>query len=204
MKSVFLFFLCTNLLLLCSLAVALPKGKRRMPVICLGLFLSGCSLALYAHLGHIWLPDHPLQERSVALQKERDVDAAARAARETFAALTPEERAERIRAMVASLSTKLYRNGGAPDAWLRLARAERTLGNNESARAALEQAEAEHGALKEQKAWLAASIAILLSSPLDENDKRHIRQQLLEAKALFGDSDVDLKSLENRLLPLLE
>ena len=206
MKSVLLFFVCANLLLLCALAAALPKGRRLMAMIVLGLFFPGLSLMLYAHLGHIWLPDHPLRQgRAASAQQEgRDVDASARAAQEAFAALSPAERAERIRAMVASLSERLYRNGGAPQEWLRLARAESTLGDKDKARAALEQAEERHLGLQRQKAWLAASVAVLLASPLDDKDKRRVRRQLKEAKALFGSSDADIKALEEKLLPLLQ
>ena len=205
MTAVLLFFLCANLLLLVALAVALPKGRRLLPMIGLGLFLPGLSLMLYALLGQIWLPDHPLQARQEqAQQGERDVDASARAAQDTFAALSPEERMERIRAMVASLSERLYGNGGTPQEWLRLARAESTLGAKDKARDALRQAEEGHLGLKRQKIWLAASVAVLLASPLDDKDKRRLRQQMKEAKALFGSSDLDIKTLEEKLLPLLQ
>ncbi len=205
MKAVLLFFLCANLLLLFALATALPKGRRLLPMVGLGLFFPGLSLMLYAHLGHIWLPDYPLQQRAAgAQQEERDVDTAARAAEEAFAALSPEERMERIRTMVASLSQRLYRNGGTPQEWLRLARAESTLGYKDKARAALEQAEERHLGLTRQKAWLAASVAVLLTSPLDNKDKQRVRQQLTEAKVLFGSSDADIKTLEEKLLPLLQ
>ena len=215
MTAVLLFFLCANLLLLAALAVALPKGRRLLPMIGLGLFLPGLSLMLYAHLGQIWLPDHPLQARQEQAQqrggqddkgqdKERDVDASARAAQDTFAALSPEERMERIRAMVASLSERLYGKGGTPQEWLRLARAESTLGAKDKARDALMQAEEGHLGLKRQKIWLAASVAVLLASPLDDKDKQRLRQQMKEAKALFGSSDLDIKTLEEKLLPLLQ
>ncbi len=205
MKDVFLFFLCANLLLLIALAVALPKGRRLLTMICLGLFLPGLSLVLYAYLGHVWLPDHPLPQRTASAQQEaRDVDTAAMAAEETFAALSPEERAERIRTMVASLSERLERNGGTPQEWLRLARAESTLGFKDKARAALEQAEEQHLGLRRQKAWLAASLAVLLTSPLDSKDKQRVRRQLREAKVLFGKADADIKALEEKLLPLLQ
>ncbi len=205
MKAMLLFFLCANLLLLAALAMALPKGRRLLATIGLGLFLPGLSLVLYAHLGHIWLPDHPLQQRTArALTKERPVDAVAKEAEKTFAALSPEERAQRIRAMVASLSERLYRNGGAPQEWLRLARAEVVLGDKDNAHAALEQAEERHVGLTRQKAWLASSVAVLLGSPLNDKDKQRVRRQLREAKVLFGSSDADIKSLEEKLLPLLQ
>ena len=205
MKAVLLFFLGANLLLLGACTVALPKGRRLMPMIGLGLFLPGLSLMLYAHLGQIWLPDHPLHQREeLARQGERDVDAAAKDAQKAFAALSPEERAERIRAMVSSLSERLYRNGGTPQEWLRLARAQSALGKKEKARDALIQAEERHLGLRTQKVWLAASVAVLLASPLDDKDKQRVRRQLTEAKALFGSSDSDIKTLEEKLLPLLQ
>ncbi len=64
------------------------------------------------------------------------------AARQSMAALTPEQRQQRIRQMVAGLAERLKADGGDLDEWQRLVRAYMVLGDKESAAKALQDAQA--------------------------------------------------------------
>lgn len=212
MGSVLLFILCANLVLLTIVYLSLPP-KNGWLFIALCIFFPAFSLTTYINIGQAWLPDNPLHARKIAggsssndstttTQNNSDKIALSKEAQQAFAALTPAERSARIRAMVDSMAERLYKNGGKPKEWLRLARAQSTLGGKAQAREALEKAERQYPSLKQEKSWIAASIATLLASPLDDNDKARIKKQLKQAKKTMDDND--MKILEKKLIPLLK
>ena len=216
MTFLLLFILCVNILLLGVIYFSRPRVSGWL-LVSLCIFFPGTSFAIYANLGQLWLVDNPLataNARRAATRQESgengfardniDSNALSREAQQAFAALSPAERELRIQAMVASLSQRLQTSGGEPQEWLRLARAQRVLGEKAAARATLEQAEELHPSLSGEKFWLANSIAILLASPLDEPDKLRIKWQLEQAKASMSIDANEIKTLERRLAPLLQ